>query len=99
MNILAIDLGKFNSMCCFFDTNTQEHRLQSASTLDFGGASGCRSLCRPYTNTATLDTEPRARSYSGGVSSRLSSNHFQYARASFCSSPFPSIRSSVAGSL
>ncbi len=32
MNILAIDLGKFNSMCCFFDTNTQEHRFQAAAT-------------------------------------------------------------------
>ena len=32
MNILAIDLGKFNSMCCFFDTDTQEHRFQMAAT-------------------------------------------------------------------
>ena len=32
MNILAIDLGKFNSMCCFFDTQTQNHRFQAAAT-------------------------------------------------------------------
>jgi len=32
MNILAIDLGKFNSMCCFFDTNTQEHSFLTAAT-------------------------------------------------------------------
>ena len=32
MNILAIDLGKFNSMCCFFDSHTQEHRFQAAAT-------------------------------------------------------------------
>jgi hypothetical protein len=32
MNILAIDLGKFNSMCCFFDTQTQEHGFQAAAT-------------------------------------------------------------------
>ena len=32
MNILAIDLGKFNSMCCFFNTQTQEHRFQAAAT-------------------------------------------------------------------
>ena len=32
MNILAIDLGKFNSMCCFFDTQTQEYRFQTAAT-------------------------------------------------------------------
>jgi transposase len=32
MNILAIDLGKFNSMCCFFDTKTQQHRFQAAAT-------------------------------------------------------------------
>jgi len=32
MNILAIDLGKFNSMCCFFDTDTQEYRFQAVAT-------------------------------------------------------------------
>ena len=32
MNILAIDLGKFNSMCCFFETDTQEHRFQLVAT-------------------------------------------------------------------
>ena len=32
MNILAIDLGKFNSMCCFFDTDSQESRFQPAAT-------------------------------------------------------------------
>jgi hypothetical protein len=37
-----------------------------------------------YSNAATLDTEPLAKSYSGGSSSRLSSNHFQNARAFFC---------------
>ena len=33
----------------------------------------------PYTCAATLDTGPLARSYPGGVSSRLSPNHFQFA--------------------
>ena len=32
MIILAIDLGKFNSMCCFFDTATRQHRFQAAAT-------------------------------------------------------------------
>ena len=32
MNILAIDLGKFNSMCCFYDTKTQEYRFQAIAT-------------------------------------------------------------------
>ena len=32
MNILAIDLGKFISMCCFFDTETQEYRFQAVAT-------------------------------------------------------------------
>jgi len=32
MNILAIDLGKFNSMCCFYDTDTQEYRFQAVAT-------------------------------------------------------------------
>ena len=32
MIILAIDLGKFNSMCCFFDTETQQHSFWNAAT-------------------------------------------------------------------
>jgi transposase len=32
MNILALDLGKFNTMCCFFDTATRKHRFLSAAT-------------------------------------------------------------------
>jgi transposase len=32
MIILAIDLGKFNSMCCFFDTETQEHWFWNTAT-------------------------------------------------------------------
>ena len=32
MNILAIDLGKYNSMCCFYDTDTQKYRFQAAAT-------------------------------------------------------------------
>jgi len=30
--ILAIDLGKFNSMCCFFDPDTQQKRFQTVPT-------------------------------------------------------------------
>jgi hypothetical protein len=32
MDILAIDLGKFNSMCCFFNTRTQEYSFWPATT-------------------------------------------------------------------
>ena len=32
MKILAIDLGKFHSMCCFFDTKTQQHSFWNAAT-------------------------------------------------------------------
>ena len=32
MIILAIDLGKFNSMCCYFDAAAGEHRFQAAAT-------------------------------------------------------------------
>ena len=32
MNILAIDLGKFTSMCCFYETDTQKYRFQAAAT-------------------------------------------------------------------
>ncbi len=32
MNILALDLGKFNTMCCFFDSATRKHRFLSAAT-------------------------------------------------------------------
>ncbi len=30
--ILAIDLGKFNSMCCFFDPGTGKARFQTVAT-------------------------------------------------------------------
>ncbi len=42
----------------------------------------------PYRDAAILDTEPVASSYSDGNPTRLSSNHFQSARASFCSRCF-----------
>ena len=32
MKILALDLGKFNTMCCFFDTNTRKHSFHNAPT-------------------------------------------------------------------
>lgn len=32
MKILALDLGKFNTMCCFFDTKTRKHTFHSAPT-------------------------------------------------------------------
>ena len=32
MKILALDLGKFNTMCCFFDTNTRKHSFLNAAT-------------------------------------------------------------------
>ena len=38
----------------------------------------------PYTLAATLDTGPLAGSYPGGIRTRLSTNHFQYARATDC---------------
>ena len=28
----AIDLGKFNSVCCFFDPATQKHRFETIAT-------------------------------------------------------------------
>ncbi len=41
-------------------------------------------LHAPYRHAATLDTEPLAKSYSGGCPTRLSSKHFQSARAWIC---------------
>jgi transposase len=32
MNILAIDLGKYNSMCCFFETESQTYEFWNAET-------------------------------------------------------------------
>ena len=32
MKILALDLGKFNTMCRFFDTNTRKHSIHNAPT-------------------------------------------------------------------
>ena len=32
MEILALDLGKFNTMCCFFDTKTRKYSFLNAPT-------------------------------------------------------------------
>ena len=32
MKILALDLGKFNTMCCFFDTKTRKYSFLNAPT-------------------------------------------------------------------
>jgi transposase len=32
MKILALDLGKFKTMCCFFDTKTRKHEFLTAAT-------------------------------------------------------------------
>ena len=32
MKILALDLGKFKTMCCFFDTKTRKHEFLTATT-------------------------------------------------------------------
>ena len=32
MKILALDLGKFKTMCCFFDTETRKHEFLNAAT-------------------------------------------------------------------
>ena len=32
MKILALDLGKFNTMCCFFETKTRKHSFLNAAT-------------------------------------------------------------------
>ncbi len=32
MRIISLDLGKFNSMVCFYDSSTQDHRFDLAST-------------------------------------------------------------------
>ena len=32
MNILALDLGKFNTMCCFFDSKTRKHQFLNGAT-------------------------------------------------------------------
>ncbi len=32
LKILALDLGKFNTMCCFFDSKSRKHSFLNAST-------------------------------------------------------------------
>ena len=32
MKVLALDLGKFKTMCCFFDTKTRKHEFLTAAT-------------------------------------------------------------------
>ena len=54
-----------------------------ASTSHFEASPTLR-LHAPYKLAATLDTEPLAKSYSDGISPRLSTNHFQSARSRLC---------------
>ncbi len=32
MKILALDLGKLNTMCCFFESKTRKHTFHNAAT-------------------------------------------------------------------
>jgi len=32
MKILALDIGKFNTMCCFYDSKTRKHSFLNAAT-------------------------------------------------------------------
>jgi transposase len=32
LRILALDLGKFNTMCCFFDSKSRKHSFLNAAT-------------------------------------------------------------------
>ena len=32
MMILAMDLGKFNTVCCFYDTQNHKHRFETIQT-------------------------------------------------------------------
>ena len=76
---------------------SKSYNLSELNTIQGGVASPCLSSSLPfcvrfnralpleiqlYSQAATLDTKPLAKSYLGGSHSHLPSNHFQYARAS-----------------
>ena len=61
--------------------DSNSYNLSELNTIQGGVAS-------PYSQSATLDTKPLAKSYLGGSRSHWSSTHFQYARAWLCSSFF-----------
>lgn len=78
---------------------SKSYNLSELNTIQGGVASPCLSsslpFCvrfnralpleiQPYSQAATLDTKPLAKSYLGGNHSHLPSNHFQYARACHC---------------
>ena len=78
---------------------SNSYNLSELNTIQGGVASPCLSSSLPFCvrfnvavtrHAATLDTEPLAKSYPGGSRTHLFSNHFQYARARFCSSVFQS---------
>jgi hypothetical protein len=48
-----------------------------------GGAGQKGSYSQTHRHAATLDTKPAANSYSGGIPTRRSSNHYQYATSLF----------------
>ena len=82
---------------------SKSYNLSELNTIQGGVASPCLSSSLPfcvrfnralpleiqlYSQAATHDTKPLAKSYLGGNHSHLPSNHFQYARAWFCSGCF-----------
>ena len=87
---------------------SNSYNLSELNTIQGGVASPClssslpfcvrfnralRLASQPYSQAATLDTKPLAKSYLGGSRSHWSSTHFQYARAPLCSLLSDSIRS------
>ncbi len=42
MKILALDLGKFNTMCCYFDTKTRKHEQENVGPKEISKNSGAR---------------------------------------------------------
>ena len=86
---------------------SKSYNLSELNTIQGGVASPCLSSSLPfcvrfnralpleiqlYSQAATLDTKPLAKSYLDGSHSHLPSNHFQYARAFFC---YPDFGTSV----
>ena len=33
MIVLSMDLGKFNTICCFYETKTRQHRFETIATV------------------------------------------------------------------
>ena len=57
MKILALDLGRFNTMCCYFDTKTRKHEFINVGVVIGNIEHGVRADCDRQANDREANIE------------------------------------------